>query len=486
MSTTHQDISSYALLVASALALLCLMFMLFPQSDLIFEFGVLSCALIAGGFLFVLLSNPRSVRFGWFLGASILFFYSVSTAYPVWESKIFGGQAATFQKSYALWSEGIVLLLVACALLLLVGSTFERSKLSGVGGALKKPHRLIIYSAVVSIGFLYATGQLSLNGIAQQEGGQISPIASLALSLCAPTAGWAAYNFFEAEDRGVKVAMLGASLILLLYLIPVGRRPVFFGVITIGFGSFMSRKNALRYISFPKKAVAVVATVALIYVSSFFFFAMRIAGYQLTNEEDTLYRHMEDAYELVVNRTERIEDNFRLNIRRRSSVVIGYLSKICRRSSGENMALGKVAEYALVMATPSVILQSPKKDLLGYGEEDYAVRLFGMRAHDRSNSVITAGVVDFGLIGGVVYAFALLFIYILFWRIMQNLSSSEIKLFMLFSIVNTFLQVEANIYSYFVHLRNLLLIVGIFILFVRLYYFLAEPVSKRKVQLHRA
>lgn len=487
MKPTDQDVSFYATLVSTALALLSLLFLLFPQSKAVFEFGILACALIAGSFLFVLLSNPRSVRFGWFLSASLLFFYGGSTAYPVWESKIFGGPIASFQQHYKLWSEGVVLVLVACALLGFVGSICERAKLPRVGGPLEKPHRLIIYGIVAGTGLLYVVGELSFQGIVNQTGESISPLASLAMTMCAPTAGWAAYNFFEADQIGVKGAMLVSSIFLLLYLVPVGRRSVFFGVITVGLGSFMSTKNALRRMAFTHKAVFAISVAGFIYVSSFFFLAMRFAGHQLPDTEVTLTRRMSEAYELVVKQPEVVSDQLQKNVRYRSSVIIQYLSEISSTASADKIAYGDVATGALITAVPSVLLNSPKRSLLDeYSEQTFVNRRFGLEDEDKSNTVLTAGVVDFGILGGILYPVVLLSLYIGFWEIASPLVSSPLRILIFLSFVDRLLRIESILASYFVHPRNLLLAIGLMVAFLSLYSFLTKQESKPDLQLRQA
>lgn len=448
----------YAILVTMVLAFFSFMLLLFSRSWPVLKVATLICAVVAVGALYILITKPRLLRLGWFLGASILFYYIVPAAYVAWENTFFGlGKANAALRPESL-SVGIMVVLCVSGLLGLLGSICERGTVPKSTPSLERAHRFVIYAVVAGTGFMYATGHLSLNGIVQQEGGGIPPIASLVKAMCVPISGWAAYNFMVTKNIDIKRPMVLSIIITLLYLVPFGRREILFGLLTTLLGLSIGGLGEFKQIRFRSKVLVTIIAATFVSVSSIFFVGMRIHGYRL-NKNENIQDYIYGSYEVVTNRRAEVLRSLRSNVSNRSFNIVSYLSTVAKKTHTAEKEYGGLMKTSLVKATPSLLVGEWKYSFLAKREAGSALgaKNFDLPETDYANSILVAGATDFGILGMLVYPMIIWIIYLSMWVCCNRLMSIPIKLYVILSFVYVFLNVETSLSGYFVHIRNLIL-----------------------------
>jgi hypothetical protein len=220
-------------------------------------------------------------------------------------------------------------------------------------------------------------------------------------------------------------------------------------------GGLAARFGPVRRKGIVWKRVVVVGLAAGgMYVASIAFLYLRYATYELDMEvHPSLGAIVTEAYHqsqttdyLVIAaalKENTIERGF----------ILGWLSDLIKQGETHKTAEGQDITNCLIMQVPSALWKD-KSTHLPPGEEDLASSLFGTTYPDEANSVLTAGAVDFGVAGALLYPLMAAGLIAIFQRVMAAYTRPLIATVITLAGIYLMLNVEGEITGYFVFIRN--------------------------------
>jgi hypothetical protein len=404
--------------------------------------------------------KPYHVKFYDILSAALVFAYGTGAL----NSVIAFTNAADGAMSHSTVAEYWITrtmgqILVACGLLHIAGRADTRGwLLPDVSFTVKELNRVLGFALLAGSAytFLLLTGRIGfMANISVDGGAAISPLAALVMAVGTPC-GALALCAALAEKRRTRIFLLtGISLFLLLSQFGLGRRIFLFSAILYAMVLFMRvPAKMLRLRSFAYFIVAML----LVQIATDAFYSMRMAYWKLdtTGANVSVLQLIPEAVQIYTHEHERLQENASKNIQTRT-FVIEYLADIAEHESERGPLYGLDLHRAAIVATPSALFKSKFQNKLFTPEEDLINPYFGLPIWDAANSILTAGMADFGSTGLFIYPFALCLMYSLLCRIAAKVVSPITLLLLGLSICQILLSVEADIANYISTLRNLLI-----------------------------
>jgi hypothetical protein len=374
-----------------------------------------------------------------------------------------GSLAEFFGTTDPILARGMASILLISAALCFIGELYEKPLLPpNLRIPVNQKTCLFIY--VITLGLLvaYATHSLGFSGFTQSSGGsqQQNPLVAVVAVCLTPivTVGVAA---FIAAPRGYMKWSIGlCALIDALLQTTVDRRAVFYmTMLTV----FVLRTSGYRIKGNAVKNILIFGGLgAFAFLGISLFMLMRLAGYQ-HKDIISLPRRIEIISGWVADGSafQRASEANGANVKRRS-FVLGFYADLLEGSMNRTPGLGQATLSETVFSIPRALF--PAKDS-GYvfgvqmiGEEMLADELFGLTYSDAANSILTAGAVDFGIVGVIVFPLLMAFVIrkILDWTSRSLDSFSYV--FMVATAVLLALPTESALFAYLSGLRNLVLL----------------------------
>nr|WP_249798442.1 hypothetical protein [Bradyrhizobium zhengyangense] len=442
----------------AALLLCSLILLLWPNLALFV--GVAFCGfIIALATLYTAIDDHRALRISWILTTSLLFAYdggSLSTYLSAPSAPEFAIMVK--DRPIELISATLALVNILCGLLLMVGQLetpvgarmAEATEDSWFSVALATFGLILIVAA-------YLAGDLGYLGIQIDEAGRITVLGAAAALFQGPLAGIA--GFMLARSRRHMTTAFYAAVVLMVVLaaVPTGRRPIVLILIvaTIGF----SLGGGLQRLSLSKKLLGVACGAAIAYVMSSYFFALRLAGWELGTNA-SLTDQMSLGLEFLVSPSlqDRFTTLFYENVRERT-FLLGYLADLMEAVSNSAPLYGEALLYYVRLCIPSIL--DPGKDQIIALQmvEALAHPKLGLPVIDQANTILTDGMTDFGILGAGFYAFVMLALLRGAVFLIQKFPAPITVMFGTFVIVHLALKPELTLDEYLVPLRNLAVIV---------------------------
>lgn len=309
------------------------------------------------------------------------------------------GLAEFFNRDTVAVSQAMAAILIASGILYCLGEIYE-PPLFARNFRLTLDNRAAAFiafgTALLLVGF--ATGKLGYMGsTAADNNGHLGFFGEL-LSWISPTCFAFSVLCFLEWPKGMVKRFLGVMLALqFILIIPTGRRSlvyfVLLGLIATRFGSFKARW------SFAKKIVYVSIVAGLIGVSATAFFYLRYASWG--KHHVSLAQRISLAVELYESGdTGKANQSLRENLVKRT-FVLGYVSDLLDASFRIKPAEGKNALHEFQLVIPSA-LWADKSTFL-YSEESVANMTYHFAYRDEANSLYSAGAIDFGIWGMILY-----------------------------------------------------------------------------------
>jgi len=300
----------------------------------------------------------------------------------------------------AVLAQGIAAVLIACAVLILWGELFEKP-IFGLDFVFHTTPRLntLIIAGAAGVAVAFRMGALSFMG-ATSEGSHLGFAAGAAQWLFPPMVNVAVATFLVTPSKGMRKKILGiCALALVLMLAVTGRRMLIYScAITL----FIARTAGYRLVGNIRRQILVLGTVAVLIVTcALGFMLLRVAGYNRGKKTVSLQERIEVASDWVKNGTAvtRALNSTQQNVQTRT-FVLGFFAEVLNRSEQRKPGMGQDALAMLETAVPSAI--TPDKEGLP-SEEEVANALYGFSYNDEANSILTAGAIDFGLFGIILY-----------------------------------------------------------------------------------
>lgn len=365
-------------------------------------------------------------------------------------------QVTYADKEHIALAVGFVLVLVA--MLLLAGS-LDKARLIPSSDFTKGDRQamlglLMFFAAAAVMGVL--TGSIGFGGgQGSEEGsGRISAFGNLLSS--SMTAAMATGLFVFANDPNPKTKRI-ALLLCLVLMAPIllgGRRSFIFGLLVGGIAFFAA---AGPKILFNKRAIAAILTIgiATVFIAKFYF-AMRIASHRL-DPNPGVTQLVSGAWDVITHPEDGLDEANAENQATRPFIV-GYFAELLQLSAPEKTTGGDLLFLDLATVVPTAIWPGKWRVIQMIGSEEIACHpVLGIPSWDAANNILTAGLCDFWIPGVFMYPLGLMLLYSLIHRLLTRLPGI-VHAMVGFATAEVLFQVETTITTYFVSLRNLIMI----------------------------
>lgn len=343
--------------------------------------------------------------------------------------------------------------LFSCAILLSLGELLERPVFSSdFRIPIDSRAYLLIYLSAGAIIAGLATGGLSTGGVGINNVGDYGEVSFVSVFLV-----WLLYPLLPftvavtlGTPRGWKKILL--SLILLFLVVVMftqGRRILLFNMVLCVYAVRLSGYRIKG--SIWKKAILLGVLGAVVAVGVTAFMLLRISSYKLGKRSSTSerIRYLAEGAVLRESFSQAVAGNTG-DVQRRT-FMLGFYSDLLEGSARTMPALGRDLMEQVEFAMPRALF--PGKQGLG-SEEMLANEQFGLNYPDASNSLLTVGAIDFGLVGVLFLPLVLVWILrklveIVVWHVPKLVAS-----FIVLSVLTIALQPELTVSSYILLVRN--------------------------------
>ena len=304
---------------------------------------------------------------------------------------------------------------------------------------------------------LVLTGKIGIQmDISASEGSSnISAASSIVTSALCPMVAIAVYFYAKASGR-IKMLLLAAGLAILLVQATQGRRVFIYSIVCCVI-AFVASNN--RRIFTMKNVFMAVIAVAMTVGASKLFFAMRSATIDVGKHHNLVFLLEKGIEELRqsdrTDLSQRIAEN-----QDTRTFIIGYLAEVLKLSETKPTTGGALFELAIASAVPSMLWPGKWRIMSIGSEETLSHPQFGLPIWDAANSVLTAGVFDFGVAGFFAYPFIVAGVFALITGAAMRLTL-QARLMMGFGCVYTLFSVETPIAGYTASLREAIILTAV-------------------------
>lgn len=325
---------------------------------------------------------------------------------------------------------------------------------------------IFLVSGFVLVVYCFFSGLIGLQGdiFSSGQGNQVSALASIATFLL-PLIGSMCF-FIATANYNIKkihrIIFFLLSIICVLFLFTQGRRLVMFA----GVLYFISYRTSVDRNMISIKSIITVLCISLfVYFGFKYFFALRLASYQLVGS--SLFELIPKAFDILFNPNDYdFSDQLSKNTLERP-FIISYLAKLIELTNVSHYFWGESALNNFLLSIPSVLLEQKNFPV----DEDLIHPRIGLTAEDMANSMLTAGIADFGFVGGIFFPLMGVFLAGLFIKLIFINAKPWFSFFSWLAFLYLFLSIESSITSYFLIYRNLL----ITMIFVKMFQMVYKP-----------
>ncbi len=341
--------------------------------------------------------------------------------------------------------------LASVALLLCLGELLEKP-IFGEEFELRFNNRSIVFLTfgTLVLGASFLRGSTGFMGVVGGEGadfGHLGYLASLSEWLSGSLFAFAVCVALNVKGRFVRNYARCLSVLLFLMVFPLGRRVMIYAVVLALLGLRLGRYKVP--LSPFKKIIGLSLIMGVVYFATIGFFYLRIAGYGLLRP--TLTQRVSAAFRLAKEKSySEIKKEFSANLQTRT-FILGFLGQLEGYTDVLPGAHGQDIVSEFQLAVPSILY--PGKNLF-FVEENLANELFGSTYIDEPNSILTAGAVDFGVWGMLIYPLLCAFMIRIFFEALSNSLPVFASCFVIIASFSTVLEPEIAADSYFLIIRN--------------------------------
>ncbi|MQA51324.1 hypothetical protein GEO37_27650 [Klebsiella pneumoniae] len=168
-----------------------------------------------------------------------------------------------------------------------------------------------------------------------------------------------------------------------------------------------------------------------------------MASYQLVGS--SLFELIPKAFDILFNPNDYdFSEQLSKNTLERP-FIISYLAKLIELTNVSHYFWGESALNNFLLSIPSVLLEQKNFPV----DEDLIHPRIGLPAEDMANSMLTAGIADFGFVGGIFFPLMGVFLAGLFIKLIFINAKPWFSFFSWLAFLYLFLSVESSITSYF-------------------------------------
>jgi hypothetical protein len=373
------------------------------DSDASFAVASFAIALISLFAFGDLMFGSSSINCGKIIAIGLSMGYGLSSFNTWWNVHDRAGGLSVFAGvDQTTLCNGIAVVAVAVALLFASGEALGHQIRFDLGGlAMTQQAKWFVLTSFAVVVAAFVHGDLTYMGQEVSVDNKITVLGSLGAWLVPPLFGMTFAVATGATDRVQRLFFWLLLVSQALLAVPLGRRV--FGY-TLFVGGLVARFVLVRRKGLVfKRVLAVGIALAGMYVASIAFLYIRFAGYELNPEEHhSLPQLLNQANDLSQRRGySEVAEALKENTLERG-FILGFVADLVKQSTTHPTAGGQDVVNSLTMLIPSVVWKD-KSAHLPPAEEDLANSVFGTNYPDSANSVLSAGLVDFGLVGVFLY-----------------------------------------------------------------------------------
>jgi hypothetical protein len=307
-----------------------------------------------------------------------------------------------------------------------------------------------------------ATGQLGFQADMKTEEGsnRVSVIGNLLASSMPPMVATGLYAAQQMKSRS-RLLVYGLAAILMLVLMTQGRRIFMYTAVTVAIGYFSAQGPSAFFR--PRNLIILVVGGLSIMMASKMFFAMRQATYDYPLGTPLVELVSAGWGKLTQGDVDSLNDKLDEN-RATRTFILGYVGELLTGLDGHEPMGGDIMILGWASSVPTIIWPGKWKIMALGSDEAICHPVLGLPSWDAANSLVTAGICDFGWIGFFAYPLLFALIYSLMMLLVKGMNA-VVRLMFGFSLIYALLSVEAVIASYLVTVRNLTMVV-VFMLLV--------------------
>ena len=321
-----------------------------------------------------------------------------------------------------------------------------------------------LWAAVIITVVAFARGNLTYEGAVGEAGTlKLDVFASLAAMLSATILPLAVIGVVQTSGwRRIRFSLI--AVIGLLGLVPTGRRPVIYGLCIATYGA-MRLSGRRMNLSAGRKAVLVTIGMVAVAISSYVFLGIRMAVGQMGRNNFNISMIWVVAEQGVFTDPRMITANLGDNLRGRSSNLARYLALLARGGDTPSPMYGKDTAEGVKKAIPDVFYRyfgANKSEVRAIAtEEGVANEHFGLPVYDDANSILSSGIIDFGLPGLLVFPLLICAAWRLLLFFLDYVLNAEGQVVAVLFVLGILIQSEADIGGYIIAMRHLLTLLAI-------------------------
>lgn len=428
-----------------------------PSVIMLYWFNTVYLGLLGAATLIRCISSPRKTSAAMLLGATYGLAYGFGTLNTEIRSieNLNDVVKMTFTNREYI-SQAVSLVLLASSLLIFLGAIIRAPLMTDSLFLNQTPREALLASGLIACcaGAMVATGKIRFNYDIGEETGGISAIGQIVLIGLCPGVGLLAANLRRFNHQERLVAFFFAAALLLIQLM-MARRLFAFTLVTAILCYFSTNQN--RKLLTAKNIALAVIIGLLLSIASKAFMSMRLAS-QTMPKGSSISEIAPEAIRILKN-PERSGINAVVSENEETrTFIIGYLALLIERSETTPPLFGELAQFTAAIITPSAIWPG-KYRYSGLGfEETISHPHFGLPIWDAANSLFTSGLSDFGVLGAILYPLIIGTLYSAITRLANKYSNSFPTAPLVISLCLTTLGAEAGIASYFITIRDSLIL----------------------------
>jgi len=353
-----------------------------------------------------------------------------------------------------------MLVLLSCACLLTAGYFEPPLVPKGAVFEVSWKQERFLWIALVFVAAAYLHGDLSFGGIqGPAASGKISVLDSIIASVVPLMAPIATIGIVQSTGMR-RIRFIVLALLSLLACLPVSRRTIFYVLLVSVFAGLQLSGRRLQ-ISGSRKLLLGAGLVGAVIISNLFVLGTRMTRNATgdAGEHLSLAGVLRVAARTTFTNPQLIFRELHSNVGSRT-LVIHYLALLSRGGDARSPMLGRDALFAVQASTPDFVyslLGEDKTDIRKIGaEEGLADEHFGIPSDiDQPNSILSAGIIDFGLAGALIYPVILCAFFRLLFLVMAPFINREGQLIVIISLLYVFVQLETGLSGYPLTIRSL-------------------------------
>ena len=402
------------------------------------------------GFL-LFLRRPHLVCFANLMAVSLLLGYALGTI-------IYAGgglfstadlnMTETIEFGYAQsdLSFSLLLIYVVCSVLFsfsrLESPIFETGQIFA-SFALPKA-RLLIWVGIGMVMAAFAVGDLGYMGTQANESLNVTVLGAMSGLLVPILLPMSALCFIDETSRWRRILLFLAFFLFLFSLVLLGRRVLLYSIVNLMIALAVSGRKLPKFgwTKWTAIGLSAIGLMLFLYIGFYFFYALRLSIDNL-GLETGLVNLLYATVDLLQNEFSGVGVELSSNSMERP-FILSYLAAFVGAQSIYPPLWGEELVYAIKVAIPSLIYPE-KTILLPSMVEEFVHPAFGFHVFDGPNSIVTAGLNDFGLIGVLLYPVLLVMAYAAVRRLLYGRLPSFIYYFVMFRLIFQVLYVEQSL-----------------------------------------